>query len=316
MAPDAHAPRIPPRRPRLRLAVKIAVAACLALVLALLLGVGVPVLREFTRPIAPPNFMPATDSLLAPDDSPSVVSDLPQDPENNPDATPVSQLVATSASTSVSSTSASSATFTLRFKPFIPGVPDLPTKLRPIQSTLNARFDRLLCDVEDYERIKDGLSYEQARQRLDNITKTKNEIWSRIVEANGPSFPMKGWTGEVFKRFDGFTRWRYLAEAEVNVKGGKWLEAASWCDRILNMNRMDWSSRSILSAPDRPVFMSDYYRQANSLEWDCMIGCYRQIGGVDGYAHIASAVLGRQKEKFRDALGRAEWRMRTALRRR
>lgn len=306
MDPNAPASNPPPRRSRLALALKICAVGCLVFFLALFFGLGIPILRECTRPIAAPKFDQNANALLA-----RAVAPTPSNPQSQ-----ITNLKSPSSAPLTTATIASAvapSSTTLRFKPFIPDTPDLPAKLRPLRATLNARFDGLLSDIEEYERIKGSLSYEQARQWLDRIEKNKRAIWTSIISINGDGFSSVGWTGEVIQRDLEYQHWERATEAEINAKDQKWLLAAAWCEGILNDDRFWWVQQHAVSTPMQPVFSSDFHRQNNYQDWDRMIGCYRQAGGLVGTVHIMSVVMDRQKERFKDTLRRAEMWTRTTF---
>lgn len=307
MNPKIHASSNPARRSQLKLRLKICAAGCLVFLLTLLVGVGIPILRECFRPIAPPSFEDTASDLLVRADpqTPGTILTVGTATTRNASLTHTT-------TTAISSTTPSSST--LRFKPFIPDTSDLPAKLRSRQSTLNIQFDNLLCEIEKYEKNKRILSYEEARERFNQIEKQEGSIWDEIFKITDGSFPKEGWTGEVFRRYKEYLGWEMAAEAEVNIKGQRWIVAGNLCEGILRENHHNWEIQQLSSVSGQPIFGSDYYRQSNSQDWDRMIGCYRQSGDMNGYVHIMSAVYRRQKEKLLDVLGRGEMATRKAMR--
>ncbi|MCE5230065.1 hypothetical protein LLG95_10770 [bacterium] len=301
MEPNTHAPDQPQRNSRLKLVLKIGFCGFAAIFLFLLLGVGIPIAREISRPIAVPKFEKMADKLLVPAD--------PRGAEKIPAAIAATKkdgATTTQTSGSPYSVSSTTSSLALRFKPFIPDTPDLPANIRAVRDSLNARFDKLLSEVEYYDKHKAAMSYQEARQMLDQIDKASSKTWAEIIKIHGDTFQMEGWTGEVVRRSKAFQNWSTLAEVEVNAKGGKWIDAALYSDHLLAMSQFEWENQRVLADPNRPVFRSDFYKQ-NSEDWDRSILCYRQAGGLFGYEHIVKAVLYRQTIKFSDTLGRAAW---------
>jgi hypothetical protein len=234
------------------------------------------VMHEFMLAGAPPAPAQTTAKLL-------IKHEPPTKAQANPSSAPRAKDAATSA------TQATGAVSSLSFEPFIPDTPDLPAALRAKRDLLNARFDRIMQEIDAYERLKTGKW---------KIYKDYEDAWNDVLADCGPNHPIEGGFKELSLRNLACVEWQTSLEMDGWARRQDWDSAARDADYYIRLKQDEWSMRTYI-VPQH-IFMSDYYRDGGMADWRRQIFYYRQQGGWGGYSSIVSSVYHLEKKQFVD----------------
>lgn len=295
---ETQAPQ--PRHKRRILLAKIFAAGVLLALLAVVIPFLIMFIGACLTPAPPPAFTLASTRLL----NPQKLDTRPMPARKDG---PTSPTTAALAHEDRASSQTQSTAPRLRYPEFIRDLPDLPPKLRALRDSLNLKFDRLLGDVAEYEKIKATLTAQAQKAKLDAIDRQSQAIWGEINKATGNRLTMKGAQELMERRNQEYLKWYDSAMIENAGERGRWQEAARYSESLLLNLKFEWEEPHWRNTPNEPVFKSDYYRQQGTQDWRRLIYCYRQAGGMDGYGKIAAEVYRRGKETVTDGISRFVW---------
>jgi hypothetical protein len=284
MYPNAPAPNRRARRPLRMRIFKICVAGCLVFFLALLLGLGIPILREFSRPIAPPKFENTANNLLIRTDSPSGRTDRAAALETTRNTTPANQVTTPTTSSTVSFS-------TVHFKSFIPDTINLPKEKKEITMQLNARFDGILQRIAKYEASKEKLDPRVAQRTVISIDGDYEKIRSEVEKMLGRKrkYGVREPYDDLDRRDDEFYQWFLMAWIENAAKERDYKTAAERASGLITHNIGMW----INNHPNLDS-MSEFLRGPGELDYEREIYYWRQVGGFQGIKNVSGAFTWRQ----------------------
>ncbi|MEN6625379.1 MAG: hypothetical protein ABFD69_04020 [Candidatus Sumerlaeia bacterium] len=146
----------------------------------------------------------------------------------------------------------------LCYKPFIPVTSDLTPFLREHRDEMNARADKALRAIAEYELAKNRMDYKQNMAALEKIADEFHAAYDGLTFPPDPdSYEC---CREIWKNILDFDRWYSQERVNIAARNDQWDMAGTY---------------------------------ARDLDWDQEIYCWRKVGGAYGHYRVAAGSVER-----------------------